>query len=39
VYEDRLIIFKPNQQGNKTEELYYSQIADVYIFRGLLYIT
>jgi Bacterial PH domain len=39
VYEDRLIIYIPNQQGNKTEELYYSQIADVYLFRGLLYIT
>ena len=39
VYEDRLIIYIPNQQGPKTEELYYPQIADVYLFEGLLYVT
>src|SRR5215204_5519794 len=39
VYEDRLIIYIPNQQGPKAEALYYSQIADVYLFEGLLYVT
>lgn len=37
VYEDRVIIYYPNQQGPKTEEFFYSQLADLYLFRGLLY--
>ena len=39
VYEDRLVVYIPNQQGPKTEEFYYSQISEVHLFRGLLYVT
>ena len=39
VYEDRVIIYIPNQQGPDTEELYCSQISGVYLFTGLLYAT
>ena len=39
VYEDRVVIYIPNQQGPDTEELYYSQISGVYLSTGLLYAT